>query len=284
MAQSLKTVKSRIRSIENIRKITRAMEMVSSSKLKALQKEYSAFAQYYSRMEKMLNDLLASFPSSQNILLKPRLNKQKIILCVVTSDTGLCGSYNNNVIRIAEEFIEKNKDYALSLVAIGKKGLNHFKKSKLVIADTYTELYGHYSYEVAQKLVKFLLHAFLSGAADEVYAAYTNFISASRVKPVIGKVLNVERGDGEAQEYLSEPDIDTILKELVPAYVAMKMKNIILSSFTAENATRVMAMHEATDNAVELLDDLVLVRNKIRQADITRELIEVVSSADAMKG
>jgi F-type H+-transporting ATPase subunit gamma len=232
----------------------------------------------------MLRNLLSSFPGVNHRLLQQRVDKKDILLCLVTSDTGLCGSYNSAVIHMAEEFIRNHGAHTIRLLAIGRKGLNHFKKSGLVIADSYTEIYGRYASAFVDKITQRLIDIFLSGQADEVYMAYTNFVSAARHKPVIEKLLNVEADKGRELEYLIEPDAEGILDKLLPVYVSTKMRTIILSAFTAENSTRVMAMHEATDNAKGLLEDLVLLRNKMRQADITREIIEVISSVDALRG
>jgi F-type H+-transporting ATPase subunit gamma len=260
------------------------MEMVSVSKLKALQKQFSNSNEYFTRLQALLNNFLASFKTAVHPLLEKRPNKKKILLCLVTSDTGLCGSYNSNIIHAAEEFIRKNSTYSIEVVSIGRKGLNHFKKTGLNILYSYTELYGHYSNEFAAKVAKNLIDVFLSGRADEVYVAYANFESASRIRPSVEKLLNVEASNGRQAEYLIEPDVDGVLEELLPLYISSKIGNILLSAFTAEHSTRVIAMQEATDNAKDLREDLIILRNKMRQADITGELIEVISSVEALKG
>lgn len=284
MLQSLRTVKSRIRSVQSIKKMTQAMEMVSSAKLRSLEKELFALRRYYQQIERLLNNLLASATEARNPLLQPRPNKQNILLCLITSDTGLCGNYNSAIIHKAEEFIRSNSNRNISLLSVGKKGLNRFKKNGIAIAGAYTDLYGHYSGETADKIAKDIMVLFVSGKIDEAYVCYTNFVSVSRNKPVVEKFLNLERGNGEEIEYLTEPDMGQIIDEIIPLYLTSKIRNFLLGSFTAEQSIRVMAMHEATDNAGELLDGLVLQRNKMRQALITGELIEVVSAADAMKG
>lgn len=284
MALSLRQLKSRISSIENIRKLTKAMEMVSVAKLKPLQRDLFSSREYSLLVNNATNNLLASFNNLNHRLLERRLDKKKILLCLITSDTGLCGSYNSNIIHIAEEFIRKNSAYEIGLLPIGRKGLNYFKKKGFFIEDSYTELYGHYSDALSDKVAKNLSDIFLSHKADEVYIAYANYISASKNYPVVEKIFNIEANDGRQSEYLVESDIDGILEYLIPLYILTKLRAILLSAFTAENSTRVIAMHEATKNAKELLDDLVVLRNKVRQANITTEITEVISSADALKG
>jgi len=284
MAQSVKVLKTRIKSVESIHKMTRAMEMVSSSKLRPLQKKLQATQEYFLKMDGIKNSLLAGFGGTKSALVEERAVKRKILLCVVTSDTGLCGNYNSAVMRKAEEFMRDKAAGSISLVAIGKKGLSHFKRSNIEIEDAYTELFGHYSAELSDKIAKSLIDKFLTGKFDEVYVAYTYFESASRHRAVVEKLLNIEKQKGAYHiEYLAEPEMESILSDFLPLYVLTKTRTIMLSSFTAEHSTRVMAMHEATDNAKDLLGDLILLSNKIRQANITSELIEVISSAGAMK-
>jgi len=284
VAQSLRQVRSRVKSVENIKKITRAMEMVSAARLKPLEKDLFSSREYSLRIEGILNDALGSFRSAKNSLLQEKPDKDKKLLCLVTSDTGLCGSYNNNIIRLAEDFIYKNSSSSVSLVIVGKKGLSFFKKRDLTIVDSYTEIYGHYSKAIADKIARNLIEMFLSGKADEVYVAYTSFISASRYKLRIDKLLNVEGAKANDIEYLVEPDINKILNDLLPLYITSKIRTLLADAFTCEYSSRVIAMSEATDNARELLDALVLLRNKMRQAHITSEIIEIISSADALKG
>jgi len=284
VAQSLRQIKNRIRTVENIKKITRAMEMVAVAKLRSLEKELFLSKEYHLHVEKMLGNILVSFPHlSHNLLQEVRENKN-IALCVITSDTGLCGAYNSALLRAAEDFISENKEKNISLIIIGKKGFIYFKRKGYVIIDNHLDLYGRYSEVFSKKIVRSLIEMFLTRKVDTVYAAYTKFVTSARHAPVIEKILNLEVKGGLRQEYLTEPQVDKILENLLPLYLESKIKDIILNAFTAENATRVVSMSEATHNAKELLDDLIIVRNKARQADITREIIEVISSSDAMKG
>jgi len=284
MAQSLRQVRSRVKSVEGIMKMTRAMEMVAAAKLSSLKDNLHRNRQYFSQVEMVLNNMLASFKAARHDLINPRPDKKNILLCLITSDTGLCGNYNGSLLRAAEAFILNNNKYNLSLITVGRKGFNYFKRQGMPIIDSYTELYGHYSEAICDKFARNFIDAFLLRKADEVYVAYMNFVSPSRISPSVIKILNIEPTGGVATEYLTEPGIEEIIAEFIPLYISSKIRAILLSAFTAENSVRVMAMHEATDNAKEVLDDLILLRNKMRQADITRELIEVISAADALKG
>lgn len=284
MTQSLRQIKSRIRSIENTEKLTSAMEMISLAKLRPLQNHLAVSAEHYLKTERILQNLLRGDDEASHPLLNKRKNKQKITLCLITSDAGLCGSYNHRIIHLAEEFIQQNNGYEINLVIVGKKGFSYFKRAKLDIRDAYLDEHSHFSHRFSQRLSQNLINKFLNKEADEVYIAYTFFESASRHTPAIEKILNIELVKGKKNDYLLEPDLGGILEDFLPFYILSKIRTVLLNSFCAENSSRVMAMGEATDNAKELLDNLILLRNKVRQANITRELIEVIASSDALKG
>jgi len=284
MAYSLRQVKSRIKGVEGIKKLTRAMEMVSSAKLRPLQKSLYVSREYGLRIERITDNLLTSFGGINDELLVPARQVKSVLLCCITSDSGLCAAYNTNIIRAAEAFINKNSGKKISLFVIGRKGLNHFRRKGFNISGQRAELFGHYSAELADGLTKDLIGAFTIKAADEVYIAYSKIISASKIIPSVEKLLNIEPVPGERIEYLVEPDAPTLIKELLPLYLKAKIRSILLSAFVSENSIRVMAMHEATTNAKSLLDGLLIQRNKMRQAQITGELIEVISGATALKG
>jgi F-type H+-transporting ATPase subunit gamma len=258
------------------------MEMVSLAKLRLLQKKLSAGREYFWAIEKMLNNILGSFTDIAHPLLKPQIKGKRILLCVITSDTGLCANYNHTLINSAQEFMRKSK-FPVNLVAIGKKAFTYFRKINVPILNFYVDLYSRYSEEACDKITQYLQDKFLAGDVDEVWVAYTSFSSASRHKAVMEKILNIEPVKVSPIEYLVEPDIQTILESLLPLYIFSKMRFIFLNAFSAEQSIRAMAMHEATDNAKELLDNLVLLRNKLRQRNITTEITEVVSSAEALR-
>ena len=287
MIQSLQQIKRRIRSIENTEKLTHAMEVISISKLRAAEERLLRAREYFSRLDKTLNNVLESFGASGHPLLEAREAKGKTTLCLITSDTGLCGSYNHNILREAQDFISGHAAGGIDLVAVGKRAVGYCKRRGIPVSGSYTELNGRYSREVSDKIAADLMDRFSSGKAAEVYVAYTRFESASRLKPVVEKFLNIapkEPAKGKEMPCLVEPDIKSVLEYLLPAYLLNKMRFMILNSFASEHAARSMAMGEATNNADEMLETLTLLRNKVRQANITREIIEVISAADALKG
>lgn len=284
MSQSLKQIKNRIRSIENTRKVTSAMQMISATKLSRMDGYLSQNRPYALRLSALLDKLLQGRPGFLNPFLNKRATKGQILLCVVTSDNGLCGVYNNNIIRLAEEFISRYERSKVKLVIIGKKGYAYFRNYKEAILHTYMGLNGKYSDKVSQEICKALCQVFLTGDVDEVYIAYTRFKNALTNKAVVEKFLNIDSKDAQEIDYILEPNEARILEELIPEYLLARARLMLLEAFTSEHACRLMAMKTATENAKELLDNLVLLRNKVRQASITREIIEIVSAAEALKG
>ncbi len=283
MAQSLREIKNRIRGIGNVNKVTHAMEMISIAKLRPVKNRLFSARRFSLKIEELLRDLLSGAMGASHPLMERRENIKNIAICPVTSDTGLCGNYNHNVVRIVDDFINRYGQDKITLFPVGKKGLVYFKKKGVDIAEAYTELHGRYSEEILGRISGDLTGVFLSSNVDEVYIVYTYFESASRSKPIIERLLPVSVSRERETSYILEPDINTIMKELMPLYLANKIKSCIISAFTTEHSARALAMGQATENAKELLEDLTLVRNKIRQAGITKEIMEIVSSAEVLK-
>ncbi len=283
MSESLKHIKSRIRSIESIKKITRAMEMVSLAKLRPAQNKLESGRRYLEKIRQLLSSTLAKAPGADNPFLVSSESGKKIALCVISSDTGLCGTYNNNLFRKAEEFIRENSGSKVSLAVIGRKGFNYFRRRGYELPLAYHEPRGNYTGAMLEKIVSDLSHLFLSSGASRIYLAYTRFESSSRQKPVIEKFLNIDISADPDAQYLIEPDALTVLNELIPVYIVNKMRTAILEAKASEHASRVISMAKATDNAKELLEDLILLRNKVRQAGITKEILEIIASAEALK-
>jgi len=284
MLQSLKQIKNRIRSVENTSKVTHAMEMISIAKLRQSETRLPAQRTYSDKVERLLNNLLSNTKGITNSFIVGRAQVKKIALCVITSDTGLCSVYNNNIIRLSESFINEHGRDKILLITVGRKGFNYFRRKGFDIAEKFIEANGRYSEELSKQLLDLLMRFFLTGQADEVYIAYTNYITISKHKQIIEKIFNLgKREEKNEIEYNFEPDINKILDKLIPLYLVNKIKSILLNSFSCEHAARMIAMAEATNNAKDLLDGLVLTRNKVRQANITKEILEIVSTAEAVR-
>jgi len=284
MIQAIAAIRLRMRSVSNIRKITRAMEMISMSKLNRVRSSLFTMRHYFVRLESMLKDFLAHTGYVSHPLLEKRPMSGKTGLCIITSDTGLCSIYNQAIIKVSEVFMEKFKKENIKLMIVGKEGNHHFKKSGFEIRNTYLELHGRYPPRLSDRIATDLINLFLSRDIDEVYIAYTHFESTLRHRPRIEKFVNIEYADNLYRDYLIlEPDAKRVAEELIPKYLSEKFHLALLEALTSEHAARMFAMKTATDNADELMDTLTLLRNKARQAAITKEVIEIASSAEAMK-
>ena len=301
MILSLRQIKRRIRSVESTKKITRAMQMVSTAKFKRSEDMLYIGRPYYLKLDSILQRLLMSLKPEElraHPLLEERAEKKNLAVCVITSDSGLCSVYNNNIIRATEDFITQHGKEKIKLVAVGRKGFAYFAKRGIKIAKSYVGLHGRYSPETADEIADALVGMFLSGEADEIYIAHTHFGAAMRYHTRVRKFLNIvphvpgvrttEPKEPAAKEdeieFIADPSIEKILKDLIPRYISAKMRLILLDAFTSEHSARMMAMQTATDNAVELIDSLTMLRNKARQASITGEVLQVASAAEALKG
>lgn len=286
MAQSLKTIKNRIRSIQNTEKVTNAMQMVSASKLNRIDNLLFTIRPYFKKLESLFYNL-AQNRQSAGAFVSPYLRESpvqgNVVLCLLTSDNGLCGAYNNNIIHLGQDFI-RNRDGKVKLVIIGKKGFKYFGNRGYDVLHSYIGINGKFSEKICDEITGYLTNLFLSSQADEIFLGFTHFQTALVLKPTIIKFLNIESKQGEDIDYLFEPNPQKILEEIVPRYISFKLRLVLLEAFTSEHAARTVAMKSATENAKELLHKLILLRNKVRQANITRDILEIISSAEALKG
>ncbi len=281
---SLRQIKNRIRSVESTKKLTNAMEMVSVSKLKKIENMLFRFNNYFTKLDSIFNSLIPSCDIKSNLFFRKAKDVKKIALCVITADTGLAGAYNSGVINAAEGFINKQGREKIMLFTVGRKGFSYFRKAGFEVKNLSSLLQGKFSKEACDKITNDLMWQFLKGDCDEVYIAYTVYHSASRRIPEVKKFLNLESDARLEKNYIFEPDPDSMLNKLLYEYIYSKIKFSLLTSFASEHSARVVAMGEATDNAKELLENLILTRNKVRQANVTKEILEIVSSAEALRG
>ena len=282
--QNLRQIKIRIKSIENTRKITRAMEMVSASKLNRSKGSFYSIRPYVGALEVMMRDLLSDSPEVKSSLLQKREHIKNTALCVVTSDTGLCGAYNNNMLRYAEKFITDLQSPAVSIIAVGKEAYTYFLKKGFRVDGSYLGLYGRCSSNISNTIAGDLTGIFTRHEADEVYIAYTRFNPSLQHVPTVEKLLNIEPDRQVKNHYIFERSAQAILDSLLPVYISCKIDAIIAEAFTSEHSARMLAMKTATDNAQDLIEQLTLARNKARQFAITKEVLEIAASAEALKG
>lgn len=285
MSGQLRTLKNRIRSVENTKKITRAMEMVAAAKLNRFMNILAKSRPYAEGLEKMVGRLMSS--QSKN-LQHPFFSKRvenKIGLLIFTSDTGLCGSYNSDLVQSAKGFIEKSGKVT-AIAGIGKSGVSALQKKGHSIQQSWINIKPSGFEAALSEITSFLETLFLSGALDSIYVVYGHAIHSSLYQTKIEKLLPFETPaveKGKPFDYIIEPSQEELFDKLVPAYFESKLRRFFLEAFVSEQIARMSAMHQATKNAKEMIESLVLARNKARQAAITKELIEIVSGSKALK-
>jgi len=285
---TLREVRKRIRSVVSTKRITNAMEMVAAAKLRRAQQRVEQARPYAEKMDEMLAHLASG--ATEEIVhpfFEERPIKKKTLV-VFTSDRGLCGSYNSNIIRRAMRWIDESSDIEIELVTIGKKGNDFFKNRPYKIVNYYGDWGGVLNYDKARQIVSLLTERFVSRETDEISLLYTQFLSMVKYQVLLRRYLPVARPEvadesGLSKDYIFEPSPDKIYAALMPGYATTKLVTALVDSFASEHGSRMIAMNAATQNAGEMIDNLTLEYNKARQAQITKELLEVVSGAEALK-
>jgi F-type H+-transporting ATPase subunit gamma len=267
------------------------MEMVAAAKLRKAQQRIEQARPYADKMDEMLGHLAAGATGE---IVHPYFEKREIkrrTLVMVSADRGFCGSFNSNVIRRGVEWIEENKDVEVELVILGKKANDFFKRRQWPIVGFWSDWGGELDYGKAKEVVSFLTERFVSGETDHIDLVYTAFLSMAKYRLTTKTYLPVAPpqavDEDEAQaslDYIFEPTAQDIYAALLPGYATTKMVTALADSFASEHGSRMIAMNAATSNAGEMIDMLTLAFNKARQAQITTELLEVVSGAEALKG
>ncbi|MGH7827602.1 MAG: ATP synthase F1 subunit gamma [Candidatus Binatia bacterium] len=284
---TLKAIRKRISSIRNTQQITKAMKMVSAAKLRRAQDAAVAARPYAEKMTDLLKNLAARVVSSAHPLLTVR-DERRIRLVLLTSDRGLCGGYNANLIRAAEAFIRRQdggKDIRLTLV--GRKGADHFRRRRAEISDRYVNILATPAEELAVEIAEKLISGFVSGETDAVHILYSQFRSALSQVPTLEQLLPVSLTETEETEqlteYLYEPGVQDLLASLLPKITEVAIQRALLEATASEHGARMTAMDSATTNASKMMGALTLQMNRARQASITRELMEIVGTAEALK-
>ncbi len=279
----------RIKAAQKTQQITKTMQMVSASRLKKSHEKLSQSKPYFDKVKELLSHLQNAGAELSHPFFEHREDKSAALV-IVTSDRGLCGAYNANIIAFAERLLEKYPDGKAELILIGKKGDDYFKKRNWPIFLKYLDIAGKPDFLKISQITNQLTDAYLSHRFDSVHLIYTAYKSALSIKPISSKLLPIEKGEHigsslqeEMKTYL-EPSSPEILNRLLPTYIASKIYVSLMEAFTAENSARMIAMKSATDNAKEMIKNLTLLRNKARQAAITKELLEIVTAGEALKG
>jgi F-type H+-transporting ATPase subunit gamma len=290
---SLLDIRRRVRAVKSTQQITKAMKMVAASKLRRAQERIQQARPYAQQMLRVLNSLASRVDSSLHPLLDERREPKaggRAMLFVITADRGLCGSFNTNVIKSSSTFIVENRDRQVALGLIGRRGRDYFGRRGFEVRYEQVNLFAALKFADARAMATSAIDAFVAGEVDSVYLVYNEFKSVMQQRVVVERLLPIPRNalaDGAAAkapavEYLYEPAPDELFKHLIPNHVEVQIYRALLESSAAEHAARMTAMDAATRNSAEMIDQLTLYMNKVRQAAITREIIEVVSGAQAL--
>ena len=283
---SSRDIRRRIRSVKGTQQITKAMKMVAAAKLRRAQQRIVEARPYARTLARVLASLAARTEHTHPLL--ETREGHRAWLVVVTSDKGLCGSFSHNIIREADRIMASGRWESVEVVAVGRKAADHFRKGPFPVVHEERDMISNLGPEDGPGLARMLIQAFESGQVDEIWILYNRFLSMIRHEQVLSRVLPVAPPEGETTEepevdYLYEPDPDTLLGELLPRQVEVQVTTALYDSVAAEHAARMTAMEAATKNANEMIDRLTLLYNRTRQAAITKELIEIVSGAQALE-
>lgn len=292
MAESTREILRRIKGIQSTQQITKAMEMVSAVKLNKVRTQAENSRPYVDNMQQMMQALCASAEEMSHPLLSPKEEVKKVLLVVITSDRGLCGTFNANVINAAKEFIKENEDKEVTLLTIGAKGHDALTRMGYSVLKTFNVPWGDEIAVEMKKVSTLLEETFLSMQVDRVCLLYSRFENVLKYVPTTLQYLPVPSLKEEdmksllklSADFIVEPTFDEVADFLAPRYLETRLYHSIVESLASEYAARMVSMRNANDNAEEVIEELNLTYNKARQASITTELIDIIGGVEALKG
>ncbi|NLJ71708.1 MAG: F0F1 ATP synthase subunit gamma [Syntrophomonadaceae bacterium] len=280
--------KRRIRSVSNTQQITKAMKMVAAAKLRRAQERAEAARPYTDTLQDTLSRLAGVAFDISHPLLEKREDVRKVGYIVITADKGLCGAYNTNIIRAAVNAMEEDtRDIEKGIIAVGRKSRDFFRKRGGVDAE-FVNLGDNTNYADAREIGQYIINAYENEELDEVYVVYAHFVNVIRQIPTVTKILPIEPPGSEEKteeyfvEYIYEPSAEEILLSLLPRYIGSQIFHAMLEGKASEFGARMTAMGNATENAGEIIDALTMEMNKVRQAAITDEILDIVGGAEAL--
>ncbi len=285
---TLRQIRQRIRIARNIQQITRAMKLIAAARLKRAQDRVLAARPYSEKMQTLIGTLALASGEIEHPLLQSREQVRRVGVLLITADRGLCGSYNTNIIRRCMDFVQQYQPEQVRLLTVGKKGMQFMQRRGYPSIQHYSIPLSGPTVAHAQDIARAAQEMFLSEEVDEFYLAFSRFRSALVQIPTVQRLLPVERveidgGQAEHLEFIFEPSADELLKRLLPRYVFNLVFQALLEATASEHGARMTAMSSATDNAGKMISTLTLNLNRARQAAITKEILEVVSGAEALK-
>ncbi|TAH19945.1 MAG: ATP synthase F1 subunit gamma [Cytophagales bacterium] len=293
---SLKEVRNRINSVKSTQQITKAMKMVAAAKLRKAQDKSIQMRPYSKRLSQILSNVLATSEGGNLGVFAQERPINSVMIVVITSDRGLCGGFNANVIKstvalIAEKYAAHQRKGNLTILAIGRKGRDFFKRRNYNMIEDYTELFGKLNFDNAKLAAEFAMEGFVANKFDEIVIVYNEFknvatqlVRQEKMLPIsFSKDAEKQKGTGNTKsDYVYEPSKEEIISELIPKTLKVQLYRSLLESNASEHGARMTAMDKATDNAGELLKELKLTYNRTRQAAITKEILEIVGGAEAL--
>jgi F-type H+-transporting ATPase subunit gamma len=293
MAGQLKEVRNRIKSVQSTQQITKAMKMVSAAKLRKVQDTILQMRPYAKKLQEMLSNIVSNSGGGSGMTLASERPVEKVLMIVITSDRGLCGAFNANVIKlakaaIAEKYSAQQKKGNITIWGIGKKGYDHFAKNKYNADATYKDIFLNLTFENVQKAAQAAMKAFEEKQFDVVEIVYSQFKNAATQKFEVERFLPIPKVEGKAgaakADFIYDPSKEELVKELMPKILNTQLYKAVLDSNASEHGARMTAMDKASENANEMLRSLKISYNRARQAAITTELTEIVSGAAALQG
>ena len=293
MSGALKEVRNRIKSVQSTQQITKAMKMVSAAKLRRAQDAITQMRPYAQKLQEMLSNIVSSSDGNVSMDLATERPVEKVMIIVVTSDRGLCGGYNSNLIKLAKQTIREK--YAtqsakgnVQILPIGKKGYEHFTKNGFKVVDNYWDIFSGLSFDKVQAAAKYAMNAFAAKEVDAIEVIYSEFKNAATQRFIAEQFLPVQKvtnnGSNKKADFIFEPSQEVLITELMPKILNTQLYKAVLDANASEHGARMTAMDKASDNANELLKSLKISYNRARQAAITTELTEIVSGAAALQG
>lgn len=279
---NLLDIRRRIRSVRNTEQITKAMKTVAAAKLRRAQERVFAARPYANQIRRVLANLSAHTENLTHPLLEVR-EEDRIALVVVTADRGLCGAFNSSISRAANEFLASHRNQNVQLIAVGRKGRDYFRLREVSIFEEYINIFSRLDFQHSAAIGRRIAKLYGNCETDAVYLAYNEFKSVLQQRIVIEPLLPLRSSEFEREEepaeYIYEQPPDEVLSRILPQYIDVQVHRALLESVASEQGARMTAMDTASRNAGEMIDSLTLKMNRIRQAAITREIIEVVSGA-----
>ena len=282
---NLKEIRARITSVGSTMQITSAMKMVSAAKLKRAQDAITQMRPYANKLRELLVNLSSTLESTEGGVYSENRTLNKQLVVVITSNRGLCGAFNNNVIKQAKTLSKTAAN--TSYITIGKKASEHFRKNGFDVVSSHDELYNDLTFASTSVIAQALMDHFISSTYDKVILVYNQFKNAASQNLMSEPFLPVETPQDDSAtigDYIFEPEKEEIVADLIPKSLKIQLFKAVLDSHAAEHGARMTAMHKATDNAGELKRELTLTYNKARQAAITGEILEIVGGAEALNG